>query len=143
MTPVVKTRVILDTNTFVSGIIFKGDVLRRVVEFAVDEYEVVFSSQTWDELAFVFQREKFEQNLPLGTRLGVLAELAARVTEINPTTFVTDCRDPKHNKFLSLALDANVGIIVSGDADLKVLDPWRGIRIMSPEKFARLVGLKN
>jgi uncharacterized protein len=143
MTPVVKTRVILDTNTFVSGIIFKGDVLRRVVEFAVDEYEVVFSSETWDELAFVLQREKFEQNLPLGTRLGVLAELAARVTEINPTTFVTDCRDPKDNKFLSLALDANVGIIVSGDADLKVLDPWRGIRIMSPEEFARLVGLKN
>jgi uncharacterized protein len=142
MNPVVKPRIILDTNTFVSGIIFKGDVLRRIVELAMSDYDVVFSSETWDELAIVFQREKFEQNLPLGTRLGVLADLASRVTVIHPTSIVTDCRDPRDNKFLALALDANVGTIISGDDDLRVLDPWRGIRIVTSEEFARSVGLQ-
>jgi uncharacterized protein len=142
MSLALKPCIILDTNTFVSGIIFKGDVLRRIVQFAIAEYEVVFSPETWDELAFVFQREKFEQNLPLGLRLSVLAQLASRVKVIHPTTRVTDCRDPRDNKFLELALDAHVQTIVSGDADLKVLDPWRGVRILSPEIFAQSVGLK-
>jgi uncharacterized protein len=137
-----KPHIILDTNTFVSGIIFKGDLLRRLVNFSVDEYRLVFSNETWDELAEVFQREKFEENLPLGTRLSVLAYLATRVTVINPTSIITDCRDPKDNKFLALALDAKVETIVSGDGDLKTLDPWRGIRILSPEAFARSIGLK-
>jgi uncharacterized protein len=137
-----KPHIILDTNTFVSGIIFKGDLLRRLVNLAVDEYRLVFSNETWDELSKVFQREKFEENLPLGTRLSVLAFLASTVTVIHPTSIVSDCRDPKDNKFLALALDANVETIISGDGDLKALDPWRGIRIVSPEEFARSVGLK-
>ena len=142
MNPVVKPRIILDTNTIVSGIIFKGDLLRRLVEFVVDEYEIVVSVETWDELSYVFQREKFDQHLPLGTRLTILAELAARVKEFQPTSVITECRDPKDNKFLALALDAGVGTIVSGDDDLRVLDPWRGIRIVSPNEFARSIGLK-
>ena len=142
MNPVVKPRIILDTNTFVSGIIFKGNILRRIVEFAVDECELVFSNETWDELARVFQRDKFEGHLPLGIRLSVLADLATRITLIHPTSHITDRRDPKDNKFLSLAIDANVAVIVSGDDDLRVLDPWRGIHIVSPDEFASSAGLK-
>jgi uncharacterized protein len=135
MTPVVKTRIILDTNTLVSGIIFKGPVLRRLVEYAIDELDVIFSPDTWDELALVFQCEKFEQILSLGTRLAVLAELATRVTVLHSTTVVTHCRDPKDDKFLALALDAQVATIVSGDTDLRASNPWRGVRILSPEEF--------
>jgi uncharacterized protein len=137
MKPAVKTRIILDTNTFVSGIIFKGNLLRQLVTLVVNDYELMFSDETWDELAQVFQREKFEQHLPLGTRLSVLADLAARITVIRPTSVITDCRDPKDNKFLALALDGNVATIISGDADMKALNPWRGIGIVSPEEFVR------
>jgi predicted nucleic acid-binding protein len=41
-----------------------------------------------------------------------VAFLAARVTVIHPTSIVTDCRDPKDNKFLALALDANVETVL-------------------------------
>ena len=37
------------------------------------------------------------------------------------------CRDPKDDKFLELA--------VSGDEDVLSLDPFRGIPILTPEKF--------
>ena len=50
-------------------------------------------------------------------------------------TEVTDCRDPKDNRFLALALDSESDCIVSGDADLLALNPWRGIEIVSPGAF--------
>jgi predicted nucleic acid-binding protein len=46
--------------------------------------------------------------------------------------------NPKDNKFLSLALDADVMAIVTGDKELKVLHPYKGIAIPSPADFMRL-----
>lgn len=37
-----------------------------------------------------------------------------------------------------LALAAGAHTIVSSDADLLVLDPWRGIRILRPAEFLTL-----
>jgi predicted nucleic acid-binding protein len=48
---------------------------------------------------------------------------------------VTDCRDPKDNKFLELALSGKATHIVSGDEDLLVLHPFRGILILMPQAF--------
>jgi predicted nucleic acid-binding protein len=39
------------------------------------------------------------------------------------------------SKYLELALAASAGIIVSSDADLLDLDPWRGIRILKPAEL--------
>jgi hypothetical protein len=40
------------------------------------------------------------------------------------------CRDPDDDKFLELALASGARAIVTGDADMLVLDPWRDIRIV-------------
>ena len=106
--------------------------------YALNEYELVFSQSTWDELASVFQRDAFEKIMPLGARLRVLAELASKVEVVQSTSTVTDCRDRKDNKFLSLAIDANAIAIVTGDDDLKVLHPYKGIAIQSPADFMGL-----
>ena len=45
---------------------------------------------------------------------------------------VTDCANPGDDAFLALALDFECDCIVSGDADLLSLNPWRGISIVSP-----------
>jgi putative PIN family toxin of toxin-antitoxin system len=54
---------------------------------------------------------------------------------IEPTIRVSDCRDSKDNIYLELALAAGATIIVSSDADLLVMDPWRGIAIKSPAAY--------
>ena len=46
-----------------------------------------------------------------------------------------DCRDPKDNYVLGLALAGTAAIILTEDDDLLVLDPWRGIRIMRLFQF--------
>jgi predicted nucleic acid-binding protein len=51
------------------------------------------------------------------------------------TEVVSECRDPKDNKFLELALSGKALCIISGDDDLLVLHPFRGIPVVSPQTF--------
>ena len=132
-----KPRIILDTNTFVSGLFFGGAMPRTVVRIAMNHYQLVCSNETWDELADVFQRDKFEPKLARGQRLRVLAELTRYIDIANAKSIVTDCRDAKDNKFLSLALDADVPTIVAGDKALLDLHPWRGVNIVRLSDFVR------
>ena len=53
---------------------------------------------------------------------------------------MTDCRDAKDNKYLELALAAGASTIVSGDADLLVLHPRRGVRILRPANYLAEAG---
>ena len=85
-----KPRIILDTNIILSGILFKGEAIRSLLQFALNDFRLVFSQTTWDELTSVLQRDAFEKYMPLGARLRVLSELAGMVELIQSTTIVTD-----------------------------------------------------
>ena len=50
---------------------------------------------------------------------------------------ITVCRDPKDNKFLELAVNGHADMIVSGDADLLALNPFREIPIVTPATFVQ------
>ena len=45
------------------------------------------------------------------------------------------CRDSKDNKILELAVSGAADFVVSGDGDLLVLHPFRGISILRPREF--------
>jgi predicted nucleic acid-binding protein len=45
---------------------------------------------------------------------------------------IAACRDPTDDKFLELAMNGHADLIVSGDADLLVLNPFQGIPIVPP-----------
>jgi putative PIN family toxin of toxin-antitoxin system len=49
---------------------------------------------------------------------------------VETSTQIQECRDPDDDKYLELAVDAEADCIVSGDKDLLVLDPFRGIPII-------------
>lgn len=53
----------------------------------------------------------------------------------NPKETITDCRDPKNNKFLELAVAANASCIITGDEDLLILHPFRNIPILNASGF--------
>ncbi len=48
---------------------------------------------------------------------------------------VTDCRDPKDNMFLDIALTCNALYLVSGDKDLIALNPYKGVEIITATEF--------
>jgi len=66
-------------------------------------------------------------------------ELFARyvnsVTIVPQAAMVRECRDPKDDKFLELALDGQADLLVTGDEDLLAQHPWRGIPILSPADY--------
>ena len=58
-----------------------------------------------------------------------------------PSTHIENCRDPKDNQILEVAVDGKADVIVTGDNDLLVLHPFRGVPIVGPAEFlARLPG---
>jgi predicted nucleic acid-binding protein len=60
---------------------------------------------------------------------------AAELVEI--TERIVACRDPKDDKFLELAVNGRADAIVTGDDDLLVLNPFRGIPIITPAAFVQ------
>jgi uncharacterized protein len=75
------------------------------------------------ELADVLGRPKFARAIPLKRRAGFLRTLRDLAMWFDPSIRVTDCRDPKDDKYLELALAAGARIIVSSNDELLVLDP--------------------
>ena len=129
-------RVVVDTNVFVSAALkeasWPGNTVRWIGKYggllktAVTEKEVFEVLQT-PRIAPKIEPSFFD-NL---RRVFAAAEL---VTIIEA---VTGCRDPDDDKFLELAVNGRADLILTGDSDLLVLDPFRGISIVAPVSFAR------
>ncbi len=56
-----------------------------------------------------------------------------------PRVRVNDCLDYEDNRILELALASDSVLIVSADAHLLEMSPWRGIPIVRPAEFAARV----
>lgn len=93
------------------------------------------SETVFQEITEVLARPKFARVLTQDRRREILEMLAAAALWIEPSERVEDCRDAKDNRYLELALAARATVIMSGDEDLLVLDPWRDTRVLRPAQF--------
>ncbi|MCK8785368.1 putative toxin-antitoxin system toxin component, PIN family [Roseomonas sp. NAR14] len=130
----------IDANTVVSAALSPEGTARRAIAAARARGSIALSQAVFDEIAEVLARPKFARVLGADRRLEILEMLSAAAVWVEPGVAVTDCRDGKDNRYLELALAAGASSIVSGDADLLVLDPWRGIRVMQAAAFLREIG---
>ena len=128
-------RVVVDTNVWLSRLLLSNSVSARAVDKALVRFEIVVSEASAEELADVLSREKFDRYVSLQDREEFLRRLLQVTTMVTVLSEITDCGDPKENRFLALALDSESDCIVSGDDHLLALNPWRGIRIVSPGAF--------
>ena len=128
-------RVVIDTNVWISRLLIAESASAQAVDKALSQADVVVSDATIEELSDVISREKFDPYLSLEEREHFLRHLLQVTTMVSVISEVTDCTDPSDNAFLALALDSESDFIVSGDADLLSLNPWRGIQIVSPGDF--------
>ena len=93
------------------------------------------SADTIAELNDVLGREKFARYVSEEERARFLQSLLheAQLVEIKEKVRAT--RDPKDDKFQELAVNGEANCIVSGDEDLLSLDSFRGIPILTPDRF--------
>lgn len=132
-----RQRIVIDTNALISRLLLPSSIPGQAVRKAVDNSILLVSEATMNELADVLARPKFDRYISLEDRQQFLRMLG-RVAEFVPITYpVRECRDPKDDKFLEVALNGKAGLIVTGDADLLALHPWRDIAILSSTNYLK------
>ena len=86
----------------------------------------------------VLARDRFDRYVTREERDEFLESLIRESNLIEITEAVQVCRDPKDDQVLELAVNGNAASIVTGDADLLVLNPFRGVEIVTPAEFLKL-----
>jgi putative PIN family toxin of toxin-antitoxin system len=127
-------RVVIDTGVFISAAIKAQTVPNIAVYRAAQRGVLLKSSSTEAELIEVIDRPYLARLIAPVARARVL-ELMALAELVPIVERIAACRDPKDDKFLELAVNGRADVIVSGDADLLVLNPFRGILIVPPATF--------
>jgi putative PIN family toxin of toxin-antitoxin system len=118
-------RVVVDTNVFVSAVLKANSLPFIVVHWIDRNGGLLKSTATEQELLAVLRRPYLERVMIPSFRDGLIKMLATAEL-VTITERLAACRDPSDDKFL-----------VSGDADLLALNPFRGIPIVSPAIFVR------
>jgi putative PIN family toxin of toxin-antitoxin system len=128
-------RAVIDTGVAVSAVLLPRSVPRQTFERAAKQGTLLVSEATISELDEVLRRPKFDKYVPEEKRLEFLAALVHKAEEVEIIEQITECRDPKDNKFLELAASGNANYVVTGDQDLLALHPFRGVAIITPQDF--------
>jgi uncharacterized protein len=133
-----RSSVVFDTNVLLSAMIRSESIPARAVERALLQTEVFISDETFGEFSEVVRRAKFDRYFSRDNarRETFIKDFVSRATHAVVSTEVSDCKDPKDNKFLSLAVSVNADFLVSGDKrDLLSMNPFRGIQIVNAATF--------
>jgi putative PIN family toxin of toxin-antitoxin system len=136
-------RFVFDTNTIVSALLFRQSIPRQAFDKAFKDGTILQSVASAEELTSVLNRDKFDKYVTVSERTVFLISFVRKALAIETTTEITDCRDPKDNKFLALAIDGQADAIITGDDDLLVLHPFRGIPILTPREFVKHLERKS
>lgn len=130
-------RFVFDTNTIVSALLFGNSVPRQAFDRALESGTILISDSLVMELSRVLGRERFDQYVSLEERNEFLVSLIRNSDLIEITESVQACRDPDDDRILELAVNGAAVYIVTGDSDLLVMNPFRGVEILTPAGFLR------
>lgn len=135
-------RLVLDTNTALSGLLWGGIPARLITAARAGEIVLCNSQVLLDELHGVLQREKFSKRL---AACGLDADdlfngYAALCQRVEPQRIVRTSIDPDDDQVLATALAARAHLIVSGDRKhLLILGQFEGIPIVTATRAAAMV----
>ncbi len=128
-------RLVLDTNTVVSGLIWGGVPGQLIDAAAAGTVQIISSVPLLGELHDVLFRKKFAAQLAeQGVDAADLFEgYAALVELVDPANIgPVILADPDDDIVLATAVAGNAAAIVSGDAHLLGIGEFRGMPIVTP-----------
>ena len=131
-------RTVFDTSVMVSALLIEDSVPARAFQAGRTRGTILLSNATFAELSEVLSRKKFRPFIAPHERESFLAVLLRECELVAVERSIQVCRDAKDDKFLELAVDGRADILVTGDRDLLVMDRFRSIAIVSPERFLSL-----
>jgi putative PIN family toxin of toxin-antitoxin system len=131
-------RVVVDTNIWISFLI--GKSLSGLSQAIISSQIIVlFSDDLFCELIEVLNRPKFKKYFSESAIKDLVTLLYEKVELIDVTSHFDDCRDAKDNFLLDLAVSGHANYLVTGDADLLILNPFHSVEIISCQDFQYII----
>ncbi len=131
-------KIIIDTNLWISFLITKS--YNRIDDLIIDKkIRIVFSEELLSEFIEVIQRPELakyftkndlEELLELFDFYGGFIEVKSRIKQ---------CRDPKDNFLLSLAIDSKADYLLTGDNDLLEIKEIGKTKILTITEFLKKI----
>lgn len=136
---------VLDTNVIISAILIKGNIPDKILQaWREEKFELVISFQILNELSRVLFYPKIKQKKWLNDQqIEELIVSLAKASSLTPGTLVLEVikDDPDDDKFIIAAIEQKADYIVSGDLHLKKLKEYKGIKIVTPADFLKILGI--
>jgi uncharacterized protein len=137
---VAKARVVLDTNVYISALLWTG-ISHRLLHLAeTGDLTLVTTPAIMEELRDVLSRPKFRLRIrTLQSSVAELMEALLSIVEVVQDLPIEPVvkRDPDDDKISACAAVAQADWIVSGDDHLLSLKRYKGIPIVTPSQFSR------
>ena len=132
-----KTRVVLDTNILVSGILFKDGNEAEILSSAANgEIDVIISLDILEEFVEVISRPKFQLTSEEVSAANQFIVSFVKLT-IPGRRVRTRIRDPEDLMLLECVRQAKAHYLVTGDKDLLALRRFDRTLIVTSSQFVR------
>ena len=133
------SKIVLDTNVIVSGILFGGNP-RSVIQSVIEGRSILYiSTPILEEIEAVLLRPKFKLNTSIVRNLVYEIEQISIFAESKKAINIVK-KDPDDNKFIECAIASNSEFIISGDVHLLEIKKYRKIKIITPQEY--LMGVR-
>ena len=129
-------RIVLDANVIIAAYATRG-LCQAILELCLDQHDLFVSPELINEI-----RKNLLKKIRLPEALAqeIVHFIESKSVMVEPDVHdPSTCRDPHDVFILGIATAAQADLVVTGDQDLLVLRRFRGIPILSPSSFARLL----
>lgn len=133
-------KVVIDTNVFISSLLFGGKP-REIVELA--RSKIILNTTSLfilDEVKGVLIAKFLWEPRVAETATTGIAGFSEMVSPKEQVDVVLDCK--ADNRIIECALESGARFIVSGDRHLTDLKEYRGIGVVDPGTFLRIIAEK-
>jgi len=129
-------KVILDTNLWISFLITRR--YSTLDDFLFNgNVKLIFSKELIEEFLTVAKRPKFEKYFT-DNDIHTLLHLFDSFGELfDVSSEISECRDPKDNFLLNLAIDSKADYLITGDDDLLTIKKIKKTRILTWADFIK------
>ena len=128
-------RIVIDTSVLISATLMDESIPARARNHAVRNGKLVATDETVGEFINTLLLPKFDKYASRQAREVVTRAYPAIVDLVPVNQVIRACRDPRDDKFLEAAVNGRADLIITGDKDLLVLNPFAGILILSPAEY--------